>query len=126
MEAQVGGRKRGARILFGVTLMAVGILLTLESLHAIDGGPIHRYWPLLVIAMGATKLYETWGTGDAGSGLTLLLAGFWMLGVTLKVWGLTWKNSWALMLVAVGIGMVVRSLVGCRDIAGGAEEARRG
>ena len=126
MEIRVEKRRpRGSGIVFGVALMAVGLLLTLESLDVIGSGPIQRFWPLIVVAMGASKMYDTWGTGESGSGLTMFLCGFWLLAVTLKLWGLTWRNSWSLALVAVGIGMVLRSLLD-RGTVRGVEEARDG
>ncbi len=117
-------RPKGSGIVFGVALMAIGLLLTFESLDVIGSGPIHRWWPLVVVAMGAGKVYETWGTTESGSGLTLLLSGLWFLAVNLKIWGLTWRNSWSLLLVVVGIGMVLRSLLVRGPVRCHGEEAR--
>ena len=119
-------RSRGSGIVFGLVLMAVGLFLTLQSLDLIDGGPIQRYWPLVVVAVGAGKLVETWGTTESGSGLTLVLSGFWMLAVTLELWGLTWQNSWFLILVIAGLGMVLRSVLVRGPVHHEGEEAGHG
>ena len=105
-------RRRGAgRAIFGVTLMLVGAALLLGKLHLLDVEPLWRWYPLILITMGIARLWETWGTLAAGSGLWLALTGLWLLGVNFKVLGMTYANSFPALLVAVGASIVLRSVL---------------
>jgi hypothetical protein len=58
--------------------------------------------------VGVTHLVERrWGAA-----LTMFLLGGWFLAVTSGWMGLTYGNSWSLVLVAVGAGIVVKVLTG--------------
>jgi uncharacterized sodium:solute symporter family permease YidK len=43
---------------FGVLLVLVGVVLLLDSLGVIEGVGFGELWPLLLIAIGATIVYE--------------------------------------------------------------------
>ena len=101
-------RPRAGRIVFGTVLMIVGALLALDRLELLEMGPLARFWPLALMAIGLSKLWQTWGTLDTGSGLFMVLAGLWFLVINFKVFGLTFHNAWPLLLVGAGITMVWR------------------
>ena len=48
---------------WGVILIAIGVVLLLSNLDLVDLGDLLRFWPLILIAIGARIVF-----GDRGSG----------------------------------------------------------
>ena len=56
------------RVVLGFIIMALGVLWTLDNLNIVESGPILRWWPVVLIALGVAKLmgagtrpHATWG-----------------------------------------------------------------
>jgi hypothetical protein len=96
------------RIVWGVFLVALGALLLFERFGAFGWGGMVHWWPLILVALGVTRLIER----RPGSALTLFLMGGWFMLCEYGWQGFTYGNSWGLVLVAVGAGIVVRALSG--------------
>jgi hypothetical protein len=107
MEHEDGIRSR-KRVIWGVFLIALGVLFLFERFAPWGLAGLGEWWPLILIAIGIIRLVER----RVGSALTMLLLGAWFLVVTSGWWGFTWHNSWPLALVAWGMGIVVKTLTG--------------
>lgn len=102
-------RSRGSsRIVFGLAVVAVGVLLTLDNLGLFDFDDLWRFWPVVLMLIGISKL----SSGEPGRGLLWLAVGTaFLLPVVFEE--LEWKqiwDFWPLFLVALGLHMVARSL----------------
>jgi hypothetical protein len=94
---------------WGLILMGFGLMLLLGRLGIADfGSLIHSYWPMFVIFLGVSRLFKR---RSLWSGLWLITIGLWLQISTLGLFGLDFQSSWPLLLVALGAGMVVRTLV---------------
>lgn len=119
-----GDRKRidGDQIFWGLFLVAAGIFLLLGRLGIADfSWTLRKFWPLIVVIIGISKLVHrrsVWG------GLWMITLGAWLQAVTLHYRGFTYESSWPLLLVILGAGIIVRSIVGParREDAGDDEE----
>ncbi|MBV8546501.1 MAG: hypothetical protein JO093_20260 [Acidobacteria bacterium] len=104
----------GDQIFWGLFLVAVGSILLVGRLGiANPSWMIRHYWPLIVIVIGASKLFHRrtiWG------GLWLMTIGGWLQMVTLHIYGFTYGSSWPILLIVLGAGIVLRTI---------AESARR-
>lgn len=96
----------------GLLIVGLGILLTLDNLHVIDADRILRFWPLIVVAVGATKLARSETTSGRVFGGVLVLIGaamtideLWDVEIAVERW-------WPLALVGVGGFLVYRALRG--------------
>ena len=50
----------GRRLMFwGLAVLLIGLILLLERLNVIEGGLL-KYWPVLLIALGATMVVNWW------------------------------------------------------------------
>jgi uncharacterized membrane protein HdeD (DUF308 family) len=99
-------RKRGS-IVWGVFLIAGGALLLLERfghLHV----PAGSLWPVLLFVVGVAELAER----RYSAAVLFLFLGVAFLACTLGWFGMTYEKSWPLLMVAAGVGMVVRALTG--------------
>ena len=94
----------------GSLLIAFGVLFLLGEVGAADVGPLFRtYWPLIIVAVGLPKLFRPstlWG------GLWLMAIGAWLQAIQLHWHDLTYRNSWPLLLIVFGAGVILRTIVG--------------
>src|SRR5688500_2979337 len=70
----------------GVFLVAVGSLVLLSDFGLDLAGSIWSYWPLIVIAVGMTKVMEPRHPGERAQGIWVGIAGLWLLVSTLGVY----------------------------------------
>ncbi|HEX9460094.1 MAG TPA: DUF5668 domain-containing protein [Thermoanaerobaculia bacterium] len=100
----------GDQIFWGVLLVAAGTFLLLGRLGIADfSWTLRRYWPLIVVIIGISKLFHrrsVWG------GLWMITLGAWLEAVTLHFHHFTYESSWPLLLVVLGAGIIVRTIVG--------------
>jgi uncharacterized integral membrane protein len=93
----------------GIALLAVGVIFLLHNLDYIFIGSVWRHWPLGLIAVGFGKLIDP--KSDQAGGLVELLAGAVFYAINFKLFGLTYRNAWPLVIVFIGLSIVVKSLV---------------
>lgn len=100
----------GNQIFWGLFLVAAGTFLLLGRLGIADfSWTLRRYWPLIIVIIGISKLFHrrsVWG------GLWMIALGAWLQAVTLHFHGFTYESSWPFLLVILGAGIIVRTIVG--------------
>ena len=95
----------------GLVLVGFGVLLLLHKLGVVTGSIfIPGWWALPIIALGLAKTVRARRGKDAGEGVTLTLIGAWLYAAHTGYRGLDYGNSWPLILVAIGAGMVARAI----------------
>jgi len=91
----------------GVILIIVGGLFLVAHLgHAQPATLIQRWWPLILIGIGATSMVNE--RRALSPGITTVLIGGFMLFFTLGA--LRWRligRIWPLVLIAVGVSMLI-------------------
>ena len=97
--------------IWGVFLIVLGGLLLWERLGNVDI-PSGTLWPLILFVIATTKLVER----RYGAAVMFVALGGVFLACTLHLYGMSYERSWPLFMVAVGLGMVVRSLTREREI----------
>ena len=103
-------RIRG-RFFWGLGLIGAGVFLLLDRLGGLPEWMYHyTWWGAILWAMGLLTLLTARRAESVGSGVTLLLLGAWLVGVTNRLYGLTWSNSWPLALVAAGMGTLAHAI----------------
>ena len=98
------------RIVWGLLLIAFGVLYLLSYLGMMPWIEWNRWWPLLVVAFGLARLVTARTAERLGGSVTGILTGAWFLAVVHHWHGLTWMRAWPLALVAIGAGWVVRGI----------------
>ena len=48
---------------WGLAVLLIGLILLLERLNVIEGG-LSKYWPVLLVALGATMVVNWWRERD--------------------------------------------------------------
>lgn len=106
--AQDEGIRSTKKVVWGIFLIALGGLFLMERFGTWSFAGVAEWWPLILVVVGITHLIER----RVGSALTMILLGAWFLAVTSGWLGLTYGNSWSLVLVVVGAGIVVKAFTG--------------
>ena len=108
MIANQAHKSRGA-LFAGVILITIGTALLLDRMTDLDAGHLIRhYWPSFIILLGIPNLFDR---KTMWNGLWMIVIGVWLQAVTLHLFGLTYGNSWPLLLIVHGGGLIVRSVV---------------
>jgi predicted membrane protein len=105
------------QLIFGLIIIVVGVLLTLDTLGIADAEYYLRYWPAGLIALGLAKAWQSRdGHGGTFGGLILVVIGSILLLESLVVLRIDVWALWPAVLVVIGASLVWRS-VAARRIA---------
>ncbi|HKQ57406.1 MAG TPA: DUF5668 domain-containing protein [Candidatus Eisenbacteria bacterium] len=104
------GGDRAGQVFFGLILMAAGVVLWLDQLDVIEMRSVFRYWPLVMVFFGISSIIAPREKRDVGGGASMIVIGLWVLACTRDWYGLSFSNSWPVIAVAIGAGMIFGSL----------------
>ncbi len=97
------------RLVFGILVIVVGLLFTLDNFGLVSARFLLRLWPLALVAVGLTKVLQRRGFWNGFWGWVLALAGTLLLLDRLDVLRFpVWKLA-PLVLVALGIRLVQKA-----------------
>lgn len=96
-----------SRLILGLAFISAGLLWVLDNYGYIDARPFWHFWPLVLIAIGLTKLFTS--GGRRGGGVALLLIGSFF---ALREWGvhIELREVAPFALLFFGLMMVGRAL----------------
>ena len=106
------------RVAAGLVVLTLGLLMLLDR-HDVVGHDAMRLFPGIVLMLiGGVRLLF----GDEGhrrrhrgfGGVWLVVVGSWLVVNESHVMGLTYNDSWPLLIIAIGVLIVVRELFGRR------------
>jgi predicted membrane protein len=99
------------QLVLGMFIIAAGVLLTLGRLDLIDVSRALRFWPLALVALGATLLVQRRDGAGRFWGFAWIFIGAWFLLNSLGVVRVGfWELVWPLMLVLFGLSLVAQAL----------------
>jgi hypothetical protein len=93
----------------GIFLVVAGCVLLLDRFDIFVVGSVWRFWPLIVITVGLGSIVDAKNVRDRNRGIAWVFIGSWLLAAELHLFGLTYHNSWPLLLIGVGVSMLYRS-----------------
>lgn len=104
------------RIVTGLVIVLLGGIFLADNLGLIDVGSIGQLWPVILILLGIGSITRP---GHRRGGAWLLFLGALFLLHTFDY--LRLRDSWPLFIVAVGVGIIWRSMTparpcGCRGV----------
>ena len=106
MEEDKGPRLKP--LLWGGFFILLGGLLLVQRFVGVDIADWWDLWPLVFLVIGTAHLVDR----KPGSAATMYAFGFWFFAVEFGWFGMTFRNSWPLALIAVGIGAVIKAISG--------------
>jgi len=105
-------RHNARRLLFGLIVIAVGVLFTLDRMGYVNAGEFWEYWPVLLIAAGIGRVIQPCSAHERGFGVLLIVVGTWFLLSNLDLIHYSFRDVWPIFLVVLGILMVWRAIAG--------------
>jgi len=117
--------RRRAGFGWGLVLIGLGTWFLLITSGVLPERAWRTWWPLVVVAVGVVNLIAARDPKGVGSGVTLVGIGLWLSATVHHWYGLDWKDSWPLALVAAGLGSIsewAASLIAARRAPAPGEE----
>jgi hypothetical protein len=110
MDQPLQYRSNGSLVV-GLILVAVGLLFLLDNFDIIYvGEPITKFWPALVIALGLVRIVQAETPSERRRGFFWTFIGFWLLVSVLHIFGLSFDNSWPILLIGMGINSIWKAV----------------
>ena len=107
----VSPRSNG-RLWFGLIVLTVGVLFTLDNLGLLDASEYIKWWPLLIIAGGIARIVRSPNSSGLIGGLIVVFIGVLLLdNMTNIIPGRMW-SYWPVLLILFGASIVVRAWQG--------------
>lgn len=104
-----------AQVVFGLMIVVLGVLFTLDNLDLIHSGDYLRYWPAGLVVVGLLKIYHALRDGHGWFGGAVFLGvGTWMLLNGVLYFRVNIRELLPLGLVVLGGYMVWRGFGGQR------------
>lgn len=95
-----------AGLIVGLSIIAAGLLFTLDNFHVIEAGHYLRYWPLILVAVGLARLVQANTWVAYAWDVALILAGLWWTGENIGLVSISIWRLWPLVLVLFGASIV--------------------
>ena len=102
------------QIMWGLVLIAVGVIFLLDRADLLDATTIWHYWPLLLVVAGINQTIGYPSAREFKSGLWTVFVGLWLFAAQEQLFGLTYANSWPLFLLMAGLQLVLAPFVNRR------------
>lgn len=106
------GRQLGGRMIFGFALVSLGVLWTLDNLNVLDASQVTHWWPVLLVLFGLMKITGIGADKATVPGGIFTVIGSLLVVDRLHLINFSVRDAWPLALVAIGIGVVYRSMRG--------------
>jgi len=103
------------QLVIGIAIAAVGVLFTLDNLNILESEPILRWWPALVVLIGARKLMGFRSRPQMLTGGLITAAGVILLLANLDMIHFSIWDLWPLQLVFLGAWLVLRGTQRARE-----------
>jgi hypothetical protein len=93
----------------------MGIIMLLDRTEILGGVAWQAFPGLILVLLGVTGVIGNWRLCDGHrgsplSGIWLILVGAWLIVSATHAFGLTYRDSWPLLVVAAGAMIVVREV----------------
>ncbi|MBN1398113.1 MAG: hypothetical protein JXA06_08810 [Bacteroidetes bacterium] len=93
----------------GVFILIVGVILLLNNFNVLDTASAWDFWPVILIIIGLGKLLDARLPHEYHKGFWMLFLGTWFLISELHIFGLDYSDSWPILMIGIGIGILWKS-----------------
>ncbi len=109
-----------SHFVFGLIVIAIGVAFLLDNLGILEAREIFRYWPVLLIFLGISRLTSAMSMIGRIIGLFFITAGTLMLLDRMSFIHFHFWDWWPLILILIGGSLLLNSTRWRTTIAGGA------
>ena len=99
------------RMIVGLAIALFGVVLVLDRLNLVDADQALRWWPAVIVAVGALIYTQSRRVGGGVNGIIVMIIGGWLLLNSVGVLRVGfWEMFWPLILVGIGSMLVLQSM----------------
>lgn len=95
-----------AQTMLGVAILLMGLFFLLDNASIIEIGPFWKYWPLILVVAGIGKILNADTKRAQIEGTWLAFVGAWLFISFNHIFGLSFRNSWPLLIIAWGMSIL--------------------
>jgi hypothetical protein len=95
------------QLLWGLFLIGLGTAFLFDRMDMFDMLTLWQYWPMLFVFLGINKMIGAPSARHVASGLRTVFTGLWLFACFQHLYGMTFHNSWPLLLIVWGATMVI-------------------
>jgi hypothetical protein len=110
--AEEPARVPAGKLVFGIVLLAVGVLAFVDAIDLWEPRLLWRYWPVLLIVLGLSREIDVLRTRKGDGGFVLIAVGVWMLAATQHFLGLDYASAFPIGIAVAGMGIILHALLG--------------
>ena len=109
-SSQRGSKKeRSLQLIFGILIVLLGVAFLSDNFGFVEIGSVWHYWPLIFVAIGLNKMFQAQTPHERESGIWWMFWGLWFLVSYQHLFGLSFRTSWPLIIIAWGIHILWKS-----------------
>jgi len=99
------------RLIIGLAIALFGVVLVLDRLNMVVADQVLRWWPLVIVAVGALIFSQSRRVGGGINGVIVMIVGGWLLLNSVGILRVRfWEMFWPLVLVGIGSMLVMQTL----------------
>src|SRR5688572_22706603 len=99
------------RLIVGVAIALFGVVLVLDRLNLVIADQVLRWWPAVIVALGALMFSQSRRVGGGINGVIVMIIGGWLLLNTVGILRVRfWEMFWPLVLIGIGSALVSQAL----------------
>ncbi|HET6272324.1 MAG TPA: DUF5668 domain-containing protein [Bacteroidota bacterium] len=98
------------QLVLGLIILTLGVLFTLHNMDLINAREYIRYWPVLLMIFGVSKLLQPKGTSGRMAGVIFTLVGAAMLADRLYLFEFRVWDFWPVIFVIIGGSVIWRAM----------------
>jgi predicted membrane protein len=100
-------------LIVGFVLAGIGVLLLLQNLGILFFDDVWDFWPVILIVVGGSRLFSAWDFGGrVWGGIVAFVGVVFLLRNLGLLHGSVWSYFWPVILIAVGLGLLIRAMEG--------------
>ena len=99
------------RLIVGLAIALFGVVLVLDRLNLVIADQVLRWWPVVIVAIGALIFTQSRRVGGGINGVIVMIIGGWPLLNTVGILRVRfWEMFWPLVLIGIGSVLVLQAL----------------
>ena len=99
------------RLIIGLAIALFGVVLVLDRLNLVIADQVLRWWPMVIVAVGALIFSQSRRVGGGVNGVIVMIIGGWLLLNSVGILRVRfWEMFWPLVLVGIGSMLVMQTL----------------
>ena len=99
------------RLIVGLAVALFGVVLVMDRLNLVMAEQVLRWWPAVIVAVGALIFRQTRNVGGGANGVIVMIIGAWLLMNSLGIVRIAfWQLFWPMILIGIGSALVMQAL----------------